>query len=88
MDGFLGYNQIDILPTDYHKTMFTFPWGNFAYRKLPFGLKNASATFQRAMSYYFHDITHIAEPYLDDLPAHSSNRSDHVGHLQDIFPRC
>jgi hypothetical protein len=40
------------------------------------------------MSYTFHDIKHIAEPYLDDLPAHSSNRSDHIDHLRVIFLRC
>jgi hypothetical protein len=57
-------------------------------RKLPFGLKNVGATFQRAMSYDFHDIKHIAEPYLDNLPAHSSNQSDHVDHLRVIFLRC
>jgi hypothetical protein len=88
MDGFSGYNQIDILPADQHKTTFIFPWGTFSYRKLPFGLKNVGATFQRAMSYAFHDIKHIVEPYLDDLPAHSSNRQDHIGHLRAIFLRC
>jgi hypothetical protein len=88
MDGFSGYNQIEILPADQHKTAFICPWGTFAYRKLPFGLKNAGATFQRAMSYAFHDIKHIAEPYLDDLPAHSSNRPDHIDHLRAIFLRC
>ena len=40
------------------------------------------------MSYAFHDIKHIAEPYLDDLPAHSLNRSDHIDHLRAIFLRC
>jgi hypothetical protein len=85
MDGFSGYNQIDILPADQHKATFIYPWGNFTYHKLPVGLKNTGATFQRAMSYAFHDIKHIVEPYLDDLPAHSSSRSDHIGHLQDIF---
>ena len=71
MDGFLGYNHIEILPTDQHKMAFIFPWGTFAYRKLPFGLKNDGATFQCAMSYAFHDIKHIVEPYLNDLPTHS-----------------
>jgi hypothetical protein len=66
-----GYNQINIVPEDQHKTAFICPWGTFAYRKLPFGLKNVGATFQRAMSYSFHDIKHIVQPYLDDLPAHS-----------------
>jgi len=40
MDGFSGYNQINILPVDQHKTAFICPWGSFSYRKLPFGLKN------------------------------------------------
>jgi hypothetical protein len=41
MDGFSGYNQIQIKPKDQHKTTFICPWGTFAYRKIPFGLKNA-----------------------------------------------
>jgi hypothetical protein len=45
MDGFSGYNQIQIKPKDQHKTAFICPWGTFAYRKMPFGLKNAGATF-------------------------------------------
>ena len=45
MDGFSGYNQIEILPTNQHKMTFIFPWGTYAYRKLPFGLKNDGATF-------------------------------------------
>ena len=87
MDGFSGYNQINIAPADQHKTAFICPWGTFAYKKLPFGLKNASATFQRVMSYAFHDIRHIVQPYLDDLPAHSAKRQDHLVHLRDIFLR-
>jgi hypothetical protein len=85
MDGFSSYNNIEILPADQHKTAFICPWGTFSYQKLPFRLKNAGATFQWAMSYAFHDIKHIAEPYLDDLPAHSSHRTDH---LWAIFLRC
>jgi hypothetical protein len=45
MDGFSGYNQIDILSVDQHKTTFIYPWGTFAYRKLPFGLKNVGSHF-------------------------------------------
>jgi hypothetical protein len=56
IEGFSRYNQINILLTDQHKTTFICPWGTFSYRKLPFGLKNVGATFQWAMSYYFHDI--------------------------------
>jgi hypothetical protein len=88
MDGFSRYNQINIVPEDQHKTTFICPWGTFAYRKLPFGLKNVGATFQRAMSYAFHDIKHIMQPYLDDLPTHSMHRFDHPIHLRAIFIRC
>jgi hypothetical protein len=59
MDGFSSYNQINIFPTDQHKTAFICPWGTFDYGKLPFGLKNVSGTFQHAISYAFHDIKNI-----------------------------
>jgi len=45
LDGFSGYNQIQISLEDQDKTTFTCPWGTFAYRVLPFGLCNASTTF-------------------------------------------
>jgi hypothetical protein len=88
MDGFSEYNQINIVPRDQHKTALICPWGTFTYRKLPFGLKNVGANFQRAMSYAFHNIRHIVQPYLDDLPAHSMHRVDHPIHLYAIFLRC
>jgi hypothetical protein len=88
MDGFSSYNQINILPSDNNKTTFIFPWGTFTYRKLRFDLKNDGATFQRAMSYTFHDVKHIIEPYLNDFPAHLNPREDHINHLRAIFPRC
>ena len=88
MDGFSGYNQINIYPDDQHKITFICPWGTFSYRKIPFGLKNVGATFQRAMDYAFNDIKHIVQPYLDDLLVHSRNRADHSMHLRAIFLRC
>ena len=88
MDGFSGYNQINILPTDQPKIDFICPCGTFAYCKLPFGLKNAGATFQKAMSYTFHDVKHIVQPYLNDLPARSLHRANNLTHLRAIFMRC
>jgi hypothetical protein len=76
MDGFSGYNQIQIKPEDQHKTTFICPWGTFAYRKIPFILKNTEQLF-RAMTFTFHDLKHIVEAYLDDLAAHSHKRVDH-----------
>jgi hypothetical protein len=55
---------------------------------MPFGLKNAGATFQRAMSFAFHDLKHIVEAYLDDLASRSRKRTDHPTHLRLIFERC
>jgi hypothetical protein len=85
MDGFSRYYQINILPTDQHKTTFIFPWGIFAYHKLPFGLKNVGVTFQWVMSYAFHDINHIVQPYLNDLPMHSMCCQDHPTHFIIIY---
>ena len=85
MDGFLGYNQIKIIHQDQHKTAFVCSWGTFAYRKLPFGLKNVVTTFQQAMSYAFHDIKHKVQPYLDYFPTKSRKKEDHMEHLRQIF---
>eukprot|EP00253_Pinus_taeda_P013130 PITA_13130 len=73
---------------DQSKTAFICSWGTFAYRKLPFALNNAGETFQRVMNYDFHDIKNIVQPYLDDIPAHSRKRIDHLRHLRLIFLCC
>jgi hypothetical protein len=51
MEGFSGYNQIQIKPEDQHKMTFICPWGTFTYRNMPFSLKNAGETFQHAMTF-------------------------------------
>ena len=71
MDGFSGYNQIQIRKEDQYKTAFTTPWGTFSYHVMPFSLKNAGATFQQDMTYCFHDLVNILLVYLDDLTARS-----------------
>jgi hypothetical protein len=81
MDGFSRYNQIQIKPKDQHKTTFICPWSTFAYRKIPFGPKNAGATFQRAMYFSFHDLKNIVKVYLDFLASRSRKRTYHPTHL-------
>ncbi|CAL9005244.1 unnamed protein product [Prunus brigantina] len=75
MDGFSGYNQIKMSPKDAEKTAFRTPYGNFYYTVMPFGLKNAGATYQRAMTAVFHDMMgKEVEDYVDDLVVKSKTR--------------
>ena len=53
LDGYSSYNQIAIALEDQEKTTFTCPYDTFAFRKMPFGLCNAFATFQRCMMSIF-----------------------------------
>ncbi|PKI35361.1 hypothetical protein CRG98_044238, partial [Punica granatum] len=70
MDGFSGYNQIRMAGEDKIKTTFITMWGTFCYKVMPFGLKNAGASYQRAMVTLFHDMMHKEiEVYVDDMIA-------------------
>jgi hypothetical protein len=67
-DGYLGFMQIPIHPDDQHKTMFTCPYGTFAYRRMLFSLCNASASFQRCMMVVCSEfIEEIVEVFMDDF---------------------
>ena len=72
MDGFSDYNQIRMASEDMEKTTFLTMWGTFCYKVMPFRLKNAGATYQRAMVTLFHDMMHKEiEVYVDDMIAKS-----------------
>ena len=58
MDGFSGYNQIRMAPTNAEKIAFRTPIGNFYHIVVPFGLKNAGATYQHTMTTIIHDMMH------------------------------
>ena len=89
LDGFLGYNQIRLKEEDMHKTTFTTPWGTFEYLRMPFGLSNVGATFQRAMDYAFRGlIGKLIEIYQDDLTVFSKDGKTHICHLRQVLDRC
>jgi hypothetical protein len=89
IDGFSAYNQVFVLDEDRENTTFTTPWGTFIYSKIPFGLMNAGATFQRAM-----DIALIGEKdkfvfiYLDDIIVLSQYDKEHYDHRKRVFLKC
>ena len=89
LDGFPGYNKVLVSKTDQLKTTFRIPWGTYAYRKMPFGLINAGATFQSAMDIVFRGlINQSVIIYLDDVTIFSKNRADHLTHLRRFFECC
>ena len=88
MDSFSGYNQFIMAEEDKAKTAFTTHCGTYAYDVMPFSLKNAGATYQRAMVTLFHDMMHKDfEVYVDDMIAKSRTTRDHLVDLRKLF-RC
>ena len=90
MDSFSGHNHILITVEDIPKTVITCSSSirTFEWLVMPFGLKNAGATYQRAMNAIFHDmIGHHMEVYIDDIVVKSKRVSEHVDHLRKSFER-
>ena len=82
MDGIFRYNQILMAPEDMEKTSFIIEWGTYYYRVMPFGLKNAGATYQRVDTNLFHDMMHKdVKVYVDDMIVKSQDRADHLAAL-------
>jgi hypothetical protein len=89
LDGYSGFFQIPIHPEDQEKTTFTCPYGTFAYRRMPFGLCNAPATFQRCMMSIFSDfIESIMEVFMDDFSVYGSSFDLCLINLAKILKRC
>jgi hypothetical protein len=89
LDGYLGFMQIPIHPDDQHKTMFTCPCGMFAYRRMPFGLCNALASFQRCMMAVFSEFTEeIVEVLMDDFSVYGKTFMDCLANLDKVLMRC
>ncbi|GJV24596.1 reverse transcriptase domain-containing protein, partial [Tanacetum coccineum] len=89
LDGFSKFFQIPIAPEDQVKTMFTCPYGTFAYRRMPFGLCNATATFQRCTTAIFHDmVKDFMEVLMDDFLVFGNSFNCCLANLDRMLARC
>ncbi|GJR33152.1 reverse transcriptase domain-containing protein [Tanacetum coccineum] len=89
LDGFSGYFQIPIDPMDQEKTTFTCPFGTYAYRRMPFGLCNAPATFQRCMLAIFHDmIEESVEVFMEDFSVFGNPFDNYLKNLDKMLQHC
>ncbi|RDX66364.1 Retrovirus-related Pol polyprotein from transposon opus, partial [Mucuna pruriens] len=86
MDAYSGYNQIRMHPADEEKTAFIIEVGAFCYKVMPFGLKNAGATYQRLIDKVFKEIIgKDMEVYVDDMVVKSSKAETHYHTLKQVF---
>ena len=89
LDGYSVFSQIPVSAKDQSKTTFTCPFGTFAYRRMPFGLCNAPATFQRCMMAIFSDFCEkICEVFMDDFSVYGSSFDDCLSNLDRVLQRC
>ena len=88
LDDFSGYNQVAVHLDDQEKIAFTTPWGTFMYSKIPFGMMNVGATFQREMDIVFlEEKDKFVVIYLDDITMYSKNDRDHLEHLKRVLQK-
>ena len=86
LDAYSGYNQISMHPPDQEKTSFITLKRTYYYKVMPFGLKNAGATYQLLVNKMFQfQIGRTMEVYVDDMLVKSLVVADHIDHLQETF---
>ena len=86
MDAFSGYNQIKMVEEDQEKTAFITNQGLYCYKVMPFGLKNAGATYQRLVNKMFNkQIDRNMEVYVDDIFVKSREEFAHLDDLKETF---
>jgi hypothetical protein len=86
LDVYSGYHQIKMKESDQLATSFITPFGMYCYTTMPFGLRNAGATYQRCMNHVFGEhIGRMVEAYIDDIVAKTKKASDLRSDLQTTF---
>ena len=89
LDGYSRYFQMEIVTEYQEKTTFTCPFGTYSYRRMPFGLYNAPATFQRCMLSIFSDmVERIMEVCMDAITIYGGTFEDCLGNLKTVLHRC
>jgi hypothetical protein len=89
LNGYSRYHQILIHPDDQSKTIFTCPYGTYAYQCMSFGLCNAPASFQRwMMSIFSNIIEKIKEVFMDDFSVCGKTFTDCLENLEKVLQRC
>jgi hypothetical protein len=86
LDAYSGYHQIHMNPADIPKTAFITPFGTFCHLRMPFGLRNAGATFARLVYKVLgSQLGRNVEAYVDDNVVKSRKAFDHASDLQETF---
>ena len=86
MDAFSRYNQILMDEDDQENTSFVTSQGLYCYKVMPFGLKNARATYQRLVNrMFFHQIGRNVEVYVDDMLVKRKDEANHLDDLKETF---
>ena len=86
LDGYSGYNQVPVFPEDQEKTTFTCPFETFAFRRMPFGLCNAPATFQRCVLAIFSDmVDKFLKIFMDDFFVFGPTFEDYLQNLSKVL---
>ena len=89
LDGYSGFFQIRIHPSEQEKMTFTYTYGTFAYRRMPFGLCNAPATFQCCMTIMFSNfIENIIEIFMDDFSVYRGIFDLCLQNLTKVLRKC
>ena len=83
-----GYHQIEVNPSDQDKTAFVCPYSTFRYKRMPFGLRNASTTFQRLMLQFRNGLPTVnILTYLADIIVLSPTFEKHIENFKIVFER-
>ncbi|KAA3487124.1 RNA-directed DNA polymerase-like protein [Gossypium australe] len=89
LDRLTGYKQIAVATEDHHKTTFTCPYSMFAFRRIPYGLCNAPATFQQCiMAILTNMVEKIVEIFMDDFSIFGDSYDIFLSNLAKVLKKC